>query len=64
MTLEELLQMDGHSAIDWLVENKMYFELVSKKRAVDLLSDCHTPAADVRDWKLVDRINDAITKLE
>ena len=30
MTLEELLNMDGHSAIDWLVENKMDFELTKK----------------------------------
>ena len=64
MKLEELLQMDGHSAIDWLVENKMDFELVHKEKAINLLSDCHAPAADVRDWKLVDRINNAITKLE
>jgi len=64
MILEELLQMDGHSAIDWLVENKMDFELVNKEMVINLLSDCHAPALDVRDWKLVDRINDAIIKLE
>lgn len=29
-----------------------------------LLVDCHRPAADVRDWVLVDRINTAIADLE
>ena len=30
----------------------------------ELLSDCHTPAADQRDWQLVDRINHEIGTLE
>jgi hypothetical protein len=37
MTLEELLQMDGHSAIDWLVENKMDYELAPKEPTQKML---------------------------
>lgn len=29
-----------------------------------LLSDCHRPASDIRDWELVDRINNHYAMLE
>lgn len=31
---------------------------------MELLTDCHAPAADTRDWVLIDRINDTWTMLE
>ena len=31
---------------------------------MELLTDCHTPACDTRDWALVDRINDSWSMLE
>ena len=31
---------------------------------MELLTDCHGPASDVRDWVLVDRINDTWALLE
>lgn len=31
---------------------------------MELLTDCHQPASDIRDWKLVDRINDSWKMLE
>ncbi len=29
-----------------------------------LLADCHSPASNIKDWVLVDRINTAIAELE
>ena len=64
MKIQDLLEMDMGEATQWLIDNQHDFELVDRKEVNRLLSDCHAPAADTRDWKLVDRINDAITKLE
>ncbi|MCP4987559.1 MAG: hypothetical protein GY928_16330 [Colwellia sp.] len=64
MKIQDLLKMDMGEAVEWLIDNQYDFELVDREEVNTLLSDCHAPASDVRDWKLVDRINDAITKLE
>lgn len=64
MKIQDLLKMDMGEATQWLIDNQYDFELVDREEASKLLSDCHAPASGTRDWKLVDRINDTITKLE
>ena len=59
-----MFTMSMYATREDLYKAKAEYYRVQIKVLAQLLCDCHQPAADTRDWKLVDRINVAMTMLE